>query len=257
MTATPDYLAYRASLGFRGANPRRLLGRRSLRWGVLACPSARTLPRIFIAPALGVARGLREDGALSVLPWRCYVPLGALGLPPRRVWDRGAFRRSPLGTSIHYHVCPGLSIIFFLFFENFGWPWFGMHLSSSPPKFSFCSFEGLRLALVRHAFKLIATEVAPLATMSLWRLWAYPPDGFGIVAPLGAPPWEHLQYSRSFRVCQSFFSFFLNFFWARPLWVNPRGGLRKPHNRLPLGAILPAPARRGTLPRGLPNIHKS
>ena len=83
MTATPDYLAYRASLGFRGANPRRLLGRRSLRLGVLTCPSVRTLPRIFIAPALGVAHGLREDGALSVLPWRCHV-LSDSGIPPRR-----------------------------------------------------------------------------------------------------------------------------------------------------------------------------
>jgi len=32
-TRPPDYLAYRASLGFRGANPRRLYRRRSLGWG--------------------------------------------------------------------------------------------------------------------------------------------------------------------------------------------------------------------------------
>ena len=65
-TTTPDYFAYRASLGFRGANPRRLLGRRSLRWGVLTCPSVRTRPCICIAPTLGVA-SYGEDGALSRL----------------------------------------------------------------------------------------------------------------------------------------------------------------------------------------------
>ena len=55
----------------------------------------------------------------------------------------------------------------------------------------------------------------------LLRASGYPPNGLGIVAPLGAPPWEHLCITTFNRACQASFSFFLNFFWLGPSGLIP------------------------------------
>lgn len=119
-TTTPDYFAYRASLGFRGANPRRLYRRRSLGWERSHMPLRESFGRLL------VYRG----------PWGWPLLLGHDGgwlfAHAVRFWGHGASPALTGGQAstglgslslpfviIYYHKPGDLSSLFFDFFYFF------------------------------------------------------------------------------------------------------------------------------------------
>lgn len=128
MTATPDYFAYRASLGFRGANPRRLYRRRSLVFDkskFLVCP-----PRSLAValPSISIPR-LKASGRSTQSRWWVTFRLRGADFNAHAAWDFGVMAHRPaLRGSVSLSLC--VSIIapkrgfvktFFYFFYAFFW----------------------------------------------------------------------------------------------------------------------------------------